>query len=313
MTAVTNVKGTAMRALHVLTIVAALGGAGACSKEAALVDPFEGPPAPAAHDGFLVGAAAYCRTVSQPNLAHWDRDVLTTCAAPGASCTVSEFDGTTARAVDIADARLALRASAKRFVVLKTSGALVLRAADGAETPIAAWAADPSVSADGVRVAYIGLQDGVTEPGTPTRVLLHDLRDGSVRIIADDPDASSPLVVPDSDDVVYVSSRSGLASIWRGNGEYEIQVTNLDVEAGDQGVMPTFGGHVVWVPGARALAFEVNTTESTIWKYDVLLGELEPLGPGAWPQIAPDGTVLAASSLSSDPACAVTYLSNDEP
>ena len=307
-----------MRALCVLTLFTALCITLGC--DSAMPDNFEGPRAPVAHDAFTVEKAVYCRTVAQPGLAHWDRDVLTSCPDSaaldaGASCTVSELVGTTTRAVEIADVRLALRASAERMVVLKTSGALVLRAVDGAETLIAAWAVDPSVAADGVRVAFVTV--AIAEPGTATRVVLHDLRDGSVRIIADDPDASSPFVVPDSDDVVYISSRSGLASIWRGNGEYEIQVTNVDLESGDQGVLPTFGSNVLWVPGVRVLAFTASTpdrtTESTIWKYDVALGVVEPLGPGAWPQIAPDGTVLAAISLSSDAGCAVTYLSNDKP
>lgn len=313
MTRVMSSNGSSMRALCVLALLGAAGCRGASPAEDLVPADFEGPRAPVALDGYLVDQATYCRTVAQPNLAHWDRDVLTSCGDGSAGCIVSELFGATTRVVDLADARLALRASGERMVVLKNGGALVLRTASGSESSIATWAADPSVSADGLRVAFITLQEGVTEPGAATRVVLFDLRDESLRVIADDSDASSPLVVPDSDDVVYVSSRSGLPSIWRGNGEYEIQVTNLEVAAGDQGVLPTFGNHAVWVPGARSLAFEVTDGGSMIWNYDVAAGTVELLGPGAWPQIAPDGTVLAASSLSSDAACAVTYLSNDEP
>ena len=312
-----------MRTLCVLAMLGVVGGASACAKNSAVVDAhggFEGPPAPTAYDGFHVDATVYCQTVAQQGLSRWDRDVLTICPDSGASCAISELVGGVARAVEVADARLALRASGGRLVVLKTSGALVLRSASGAETTLAAWASDPSVAADGGRVAYVTVADGVAlpmglvaAPGTATQVVLQDLRDESVRLIADDAAASSPLAVPNSDDVVYVSARSGLASIWRGNGEYELQVTNLDVEAGDQGVLPTFGSHVAWVPGARTLAFEVNTAGSEVWQYDVSLGTVELLGPGAWPQIAPDGTVLAASALMSDAACAVTYLANEDP
>lgn len=314
---------TTMRTLFALGLCTLLGCANG-SDEGGTPDNFEGPPAPPAHDAFLIDAAAYCRTVAQPGLAHWDRDVLTTCPDAlaldeGASCTVSELVGGSPRPLAIADVRLALRARAG-LVVLKTSGALVLRAASGTETTIADWASEPSVAADGVRVAYVTVMEGTdvptdtfAEPGTPLRIVLQDLRNGSVRTITEDADASSPFVVPDSDEVVYISSRTGLASIWRGNGEYEVQITNVELESGDQGILPTFGSNVVWVPGAGAIAFEVNGDDTAVWQYDVARGVVEPLGPGAWPQIAPDGTLLAANGLSSDAACAVTYLSNNEP
>ncbi len=315
---------TLMRAIYVFVLCTLLGCASGKTDEGPTPENFEGPAAPVAHDAFVIAEAGYCSTVAQPGLTYWDRDVLTTCPDSialdeGAPCTVAELVGTTTRAVDVADVRLALRARSG-LVVLKTNGALVLRTTSGTESTLTAWAAEPSVAADGVRVAFLTVaegaavpSDGVVEPGTPLRLVLYDLRDSVVRTIAEDADASSPFVVPNSDDVVYVSSRSGLASIWRGNGEYEIQITNVGLESGDQGVLPTFGNHVVWVPGTRTLAFEVQTTESTIWQYDVALGTIEALGPGAWPQIAPDGTVLAASALSSDPACAVTYLANIDP
>ena len=286
---------------------------------------FEGPPAPPPRDPLRFTAAAYCRIVAQPGLTHWDRDLLTTCpdsrdVDDGASCTVAELVDGMPRDVDVPDVHLALRADGGQLVILHTNGTLAVRTASGTETQIAVWAAEPNVAPDGARVAFIGLGDNMTapsegllEPGIATRVMTHDLRDGTKRVIADDAEASTPFLVPDSDDVVYVSSRSGLASIWRGNGEYEVQVTNAGLQSGDPGVLPTFGSRAVWMPGARTLAFEASTTESVVWTYDVLLGTLEPLGPGTWPQLGTDGALLAAHARSGTADCAVTYRSLNKP
>lgn len=285
---------------------------------------FEGPPPPPALAAFRIDGSAYCRTVGQPGLAHWDRDLLTTCPDAialdeGAPCTVSELVGGTARAVDIPDVRVALRALAG-IVVLKTTGALVLRSPSGDESEIAAWASEPSVAADGVRVVFVTVAEGTdlptepfAEPGTPLRIVLHDLRDGAVRTITRDPDASAPYAVPGSDAVVYVSSRSGMASIWRSNGQHESQITNLGLDSGDQGILPTFDSNIVWVPATGTMVFQVDDAESSVWQYNVARSVVEPLGPGAWPQLASDGALLATNGLSSDPACAVRYLSGGEP
>ncbi len=284
---------------------------------------FEGPPVPVAHEALVLTTGDYCRIVAQPGLAHWDRDVITTCPGAGAGnegagCRVAELGGATPRAVDVPTVRLALRADGHTLVVLHTNGALTWRDTSGRETPIAAWASEPSVSPDGVRVAFVTLGEGVVAPrdghfvpGTATRIVVHDLRDGRVRVIADDTSASTPWVVPNSDDVVYVSSRSGLASIWRGNGEYEIQVTNIGVEAGDQGVLPTFGRHAVWVSEARRLVFEASAPSNSVWSYDVSRAAVESMGPGGWPQIGANGTVLAARHQSGDASCAISYRSAD--
>jgi hypothetical protein len=269
---------------------------------------FEGPAAPAPLAAVTWTVGDYCRIVATPDLAQWDRDVLTTCPgggtpAPGATCTVAELAGATARPVPAMGVHLALRAAGGRLIVLHADGALALRDASGRETPVAAWAAEPSMSTDGVRVAYVTRDAGASA----TRLVRHDLRDGTVRVIAEDSTASSPFVVPNSDDVVYVSARSGLAAIWRGNGEYEIQVTNVGVAAGDQGVLPTFGSRAVWIPGTRRLAFEVRTDGPMVWSYDVAAATVEPLGPGAWPQIGADRVVLAAIPVARGASCAIRY------
>ncbi len=123
--------------------------------------------------------------------------------------------------------------------------------ATGRDEIIARAAADPRVAADG-RVLYTQLPDGTTElaPGTPGKIVLVDLAAGTRRTITDGrKDASSPFLIPGADDVLFVSARTGVASLWiaPGAGGAPRQLTNVGVTR--------VGAGFVRVPG-RTLAFE---------------------------------------------------------
>lgn len=256
----------------------------------------------------------YCAIATRDGLSSWVGDVVTVCSeAPSAgdhdapaACSIFRARGSELEPIVIEDARLAMPAFDGRLVVLTTDERLLF-GAPGALHEIARWAAEPRVSEDGRSVAYVALADGIAEPelGAPTVIALHDLENDRREIVTDDPLASAPFPIPGTRDVLYVSTASGVASLWRSR----TQITNLEMERAEQGFVPIPGRELAWV-GSEAV-FTASYEDDRIWRVDLATGASEELGPGAWPRASADGSIVARRDRSAD--CSVVYLGGRSP
>ncbi len=265
--------------------------------------------------------AEYCAVATREGLASWSGDVVTLCTAPPAAgdhdepapCAIYRAArGALAEVALGVEAQLALPAADGALVVLATDGRL-LHGRPGALSEIARWAAEPQVSEDGRRVAYVALADGFTEPelGVPTQIVAHDLIADRREVVSTDELASTPFPVPGSSDVLYVSTRTGTASLWRASpGAAPRQLTNAGMERPEQGFVPVPGRQLAWIGGGEA-AFTAQYEDDRVWRLDLASGEAEELGPGAWPRAEADGSIVARRGAGSD--CAVTYLDGRTP
>lgn len=265
--------------------------------------------------------ADYCAIATRDGLSSWSGDVVTVCTAPPAAgdhdeaapCTI--FRATRGELTEIAmdaTAQLALPAANGTLVVLATDGRL-LYGQPSALSEIAAWAAEPQVSDDGRRVAYVALADGFTEPelGVPTQIVVHDLAADRREVVVTDELASTPFLIPGSSDVLYVSTSTGAASLWRaGAGGTPRQITNVGMERVEQGFVPVPARQLAWIGSSEAI-FTAQYEDDRIWRVDLGSGEAEELGPGAWPRVNGDGSVTARHGAGE--GCAVTYLDGRTP
>ncbi len=173
------------------------------------------------------------------------------------------------------------------LLLLRRDLTLVLRDRTGRERAIATAVADPRVADDGRRVVLTELPPGTTElvPGLSTRIVLLDLAAGARRVITDDPLASAPFVVPGSGDVLYVSSRTGVASFWLASpGRAPRQITNVGLKRlPAAGWTPVAGRDLVWQPGTRRAVYTASYAGAhDLWSIDVDTGAATRLGPGRW-------------------------------
>lgn len=153
---------------------------------------------------------------------------------------------------------------------------LVLRDARGAERPIADAVADPRV--EGTRIAFTELPAGTTDykPGLPTRLVMIDLARGTRRVVADDALASQPFAVPGSEDVIYVSGRTGVASIWLSSpGQAPRQLTNVGARRVGPGFVAVPSRELTWTAPRRA---EYPAMGSR-WSLDVDTGVVTEVTP----------------------------------
>jgi hypothetical protein len=174
------------------------------------------------------------------------------------------------------------------LLLLRRDLTLALRDRTGRERTIATAVADPRVADDGERVVLTELPPGTTElvPGLPARIVLLDLAAGTRRVITDDPLASAPFVVPDSDDVLYVSSRTGVASFWLASrGQAVRQITNIGLRRLPAASWtPVAGRDLVWQPGTRRAIYTASYGGAhDLWSIDVDTGAATRLGTGRWP------------------------------
>ena len=101
--------------------------------------------------------------------------------------------------------------------------------------------ADPQVSPDGRRVAYVLRQTDMAANRGRTQLWLLDLAGGTPRqLTRDEAGASSPRWSPDGQSLYFLSGRSGSSQVWRlalGGGESQ-QVTDLPLDVGTLQVAP---------------------------------------------------------------------------
>ncbi len=295
---------------------------------------------------------AYCAIATRADLVSWVGDVVTFCEQGemdhSGACSAGRVMGGEAVPIDFGELaiRLALPASGGRLVVLTQDERLVLTdGGGGIQRELAAWAADPAVSADGERVAWIGLPDGVDPAeigfGGPKVVAVQSLSENERTVLVEDPMASAPRPVPGSLDVLYVSgNEEGIAGFFLvGPERGATQITNVGLVEDGPELDPVAGGPSVFAPNGT-LFYSVTGLESVDeiiddhdadppleddlengevvddaeldvpYLFRLVLSDdvasVEELGEGGWPVITADGAVLASLPGGSSP-CATTY------
>jgi WD40 repeat protein len=116
----------------------------------------------------------------------------------------------------------------------------------------------PSFSPDGQQIAYV--QQPTYDHGT---LWLRDLRTGKTRTLdAQAWGLATPFFHPDGHALIFVSSRTGIASLWRidlPDGKPR-QITNIGIEVGsglpDHFVPPPFMARLIWA--GNWIAFDAS-------------------------------------------------------
>ena len=170
------------------------------------------------------------------------------------------------------------------LVLLEADRRLVVRGGDGVDREIARDVADPRVeSSDGRRrVVFTQLPPGrEIAPDTTGHLVLLDLDRGTRRTVSDHPLDSSPFIVPGSDDVLFVSGRTGIASLYLARpGRAPRQLTNVGMRRLDPDrFVPVPGRELEWIPGTRTAVFVARYGgEASRWQVDVDTGVATRLG-----------------------------------
>ena len=286
---------------------------------------------------------AYCEITSTPGLVRFDGEVATICEA--GSCMVARVRGTSLTPVAVSDARMGYGASRGRTVILHDDGRLTILEGTS-EVELARWAADVSIEDDGEHALFVALRGADTAFGedtedpetgeitsvaggsaevTPemgTRLVRIDLDTAQIEEIADDPLAGTPIALPGTDDVLYVSAPDGVAAILRVSpGGTPRQLTNVGITDVGQEFVPVPLHEVAIVESRLVYAVieaEIDTSElegpapGAIWAVDVNTGEAELLGEGRFPEASTDG-VIATVDDTPGAGCATTYAPTEGP
>lgn len=334
-------------ALLVLTL--ALGSA-SCSPRSSV-------PGGAADPAYSTDS--YCQIASTTGLFDWTGGALVACPGlmpgsgdepiDGSACSVSVVgaDGH-ATSTTLLNVQGAQVLSDGRLLVWSFDGSLALRSGTMPAHTIADLVLDPWLDASRNRIAYVAPAAGATslEPGDDRRVVIYDIGAQTQLEVLADSTASSPVAIPGTDDVLYVSAAGGTASIWRatamlaatdptpdsctGGREGDpsdpgsectppdssnafVQLTNLTPEIPQTNVPPFARQHVfVGESGTMRLIYaapietDTGALRSEIFALDPRTGTSADLGPGSFPQRGPQSSVLARTG---DTTCtAVQYL-----
>lgn len=302
---------------------------------------------------------AYCAVANRADLVSWVGGVVTLCEQGEmdhhGTCTAGRLVDGAIEPIELADGlaiRLALPASRGRLLVLLEDERLVLIDDRGAiERELDRWAADPAISEDGERAAWIGIPDGFDLAevglGTPKVVVVQSLSDDARTVLVEDNMASAPRPIPGSSEVLYVSgNEDGISGFFLvGWGRGATQITNVGVVDADEATDPVAGSPGLWaangsfffgVTGLESVEEMVDDADAEPPPDDDLEnGELvddaeldvshlfrlvivddeatvEEVGEGGWPQLDGDGAVLAALPRGSAP-CATTYTIDGAP
>lgn len=317
---------TAPRAHHLGVFLLALAPVSSCATGAR--------PATVGSDVVFTDAA-YCDVARLPGLVDWSGGVATACpglaldeidpdAVDGSSCRVWMADGAGGLVpTEIEGARAAQGLGDGSVVVWGWDGRLTLVERDGARRELAPVAADPWVDVEEAAVAFVAPLPGASalEPGDDRRVMRLELRgpaplegeEAGVELVTD-ATASSPIPVPRSRDVLYVSTAGGIAQIVRVGPEEITPLTNVGLDDVGMGFVPVYGRELVFADAGTRLVWAAREDDADmLFALDLRTGEVEELGPGRFPALATDGSVLAASGSAPDASCAVRYLAGGAP
>jgi hypothetical protein len=180
-----------------------------------------------------------------------------------------------------------------RMLLLSRDLTLSLRDAIGREIVMATSVAEPRASDDGSHVIYTQFAPGIhrLEPGLIGKLTGMRLADKQTRIITEDATASSPYPVPGSDEVVFLSARTGLASIWlAAPGKPDRQLTNVGKTTVDAQFIPVYGREWVWLPGGRKAVYTASYGDHHLWELDIDSGKARRIGPGRLPTLIRAGS-----------------------
>lgn len=191
----------------------------------------------------------------------------------------------------------AARLDGDRNVALTRDRDLVLSVPGGEERVLARHVADPRVAPDRRAVVFTELRGDDIAPDTTGRLVVLDLDRGTRRVVTDHPMDSSPFLRPGTDDVLFVSARTGIASLWLARpGARPRQLTNVGARAIDASFVPVPGRELVWLDARIAVYTATYDGVSTLWAIDVDRGRAAPLGPGRWPQRHTDSIIAVSAS-----------------
>lgn len=304
---------TARRFLSVLSIAAALS---ACAS---------GRGRDRQPTDLEITPTGYCEVLGADGLVDWSGRAATLCpglvAEPtehdglaGEGCTVYTVDANGGMVpTEITGARSAQALTDGRFVVWGWDGSLSIRDARGSSTEVAPLALDPWVDAASGKIAFIGPVAGAEslEPGDDREVILYDIPSGASQALITDASAAGPVPIPGTEDVLYVSSAAGVASIVRVTPTETLTLTNRDATGVEQEFVPVYGRQLLFTEGATGIVFTAEYESDVLWTLNLTTGEAVELGPGRFPAFGSDGSVLAAAG--SGESCALHYLDGRTP
>lgn len=203
----------------------------------------------------------------------------------------------------------ALRFDETHIATLSDRLELAIDDLDGHRTVVARGALDPRAVDDGRRLLYVQLagEPEQAQLGDIGHIEVLDVITGEARRVTDDPRDSSPWMVPHTDDVLFVSARTGIASIWLapGDGSPPHQITNIGMTEVGPGFVPVPGRELVWVK-PRTAVFTAHYGTHSLWTLDLDTGAAKRVGPGRLPALHPDGGVVAVHD--EDPALGLTVV-----
>lgn len=273
------------------------------------------PPDPARAE-----LSTYCRVATRVGLNSWVGDIATTCMSDGsdeATCSLFRVRGTTFDAISlpsgVSNPVWAAEVSGVLFV-LANDGHLSRIQGSNVEV-IAPLAADPSVSSAGDRIVFMSAPEGATEweLGGSMLIQSYSIRTRRLTTITEDGLASSPQAIPGSDDVLFVSTRTDVAAIFRTSpGGTPQQLTNMGMTGVEQGFVPPLTSQSLWTSDGLYYAFTNDTDRSTILHLNPSDGSVDEVGPGFWPRFDAQQDILALAPVGSDP-CAFTYAAGGAP
>jgi hypothetical protein len=224
-------------------------------------------------------------------------------AQPDCEAALLEKDGKL-RMLNRRNLYAAQRLPGDRMLLLERNLSLFLREPSGSETLVAASVAEPRVSEDGATVIFTQFPPGTDrlEPGLVGKLVGMGIEGGKRRVVTEDASASSPFPVPGTDEVLFLSARTGLASIWKAApGKPDRQLTNIGETTVDGDFTPVFGRELIWIPGSRRAVYTAHYDSHTLWVLDVDTGKARKLGPGRLPALQDDGSIAAVIGAAEAP------------
>lgn len=208
------------------------------------------------------------------------------------------------RPLELGSVRSAWRLDAGRLLVLSGDGRLldvpIARPADARE--LARDVGVPQLSRDRRFAVFAKARVGGGDSVTFTRL---DVESGELRDYATgDHTAYTGMAIPDSDDLLFLSGRTGIASLFRITPSgTTTQITNQGVgTTRSKGFVPAPSGGVIWLPGdTPRFAFRTGLFQGSVWLGDLEQGRFEELGQGRLPGLRADGSLIWVEGLSGGP------------
>lgn len=250
-------------------------------------------------------SAALTAAASLPGLHSLHRDIALICDEPIVASDAPHHIPDCDAAILASDNRFApigrgdllsaQRLSGGRMLLQTRDLQLLVRDQAGNERVLARGGTNPRATADGRRIVYSQYAEGTDwlEPGLASRVVVMDLEKGTRRVLDADLGASSPALVPGTEEVLFVSGRTGVASLWlSAPGKAPRQITNVGKRMVDGDFVPVPSKDVEWIPDTRKMVFTAYYGTPDLWTVNIDTGEARRVGPGSMPRLE-GGDVVA--------------------